>query len=355
MTSKVFFYNVTHHHHVSPLNKLEELAAQLNLHSLFKSGDLCAIKLHFGEPGNTSFVRPVFLRKLVSILKSQGVNPFLTDTNTLYYGHRANAVDHLNAAIGNGFDYAVVGAPLIIGDGITGKDYVNVPVKGKHFSEVKIGSAIHHADSMVVVSHFKGHEMTGFGATIKNLSMGCASRSGKQMMHSTVKPKVNALQCISCGKCVAYCPVKAISIIHKGEKRYAQINPDICYGCGECVVTCPSKVIKPNWQTDIPSMQERMADFAAGAVANKAGRVVYFNFLLDMSPGCDCYGFNDAPMTSNLGILASTDPVAIDKAGLDLVGLDVIRRVYPQLDPTIQLSASEQLGLGTQAYELIEV
>ncbi|HAR62874.1 MAG: 4Fe-4S ferredoxin [Candidatus Margulisiibacteriota bacterium] len=354
MKSQVYFYDIHKHHKISPVNKLGDLAARLDVSELLSEGGNCAVKVHFGEPGNASFIRPIYIKKIVSIIKGLKLNPFLTDTNTLYYGQRSNAVDHLNAAIGNGFAYAVVDAPLIIGDGLNGKDYVNVPVNGKHFSEVKIGSAIYHADAMVVVSHFKGHELSGFGGAIKNISMGCASRAGKQMMHSAVKPKVNGSICTSCGKCIQYCPTNAIEIIQE-NKPFASVNSDVCYGCGECVVTCPAKAIKPNWQTETSVMQEKMAEFAAGAVQNKKNKVIYFNFLIDMSPCCDCYHFNDAPIKENIGILASNDPVAIDRASLDLVGLDVFKKIYPEINPAVQLNYLEQLGIGTQEYDLINV
>jgi uncharacterized protein len=353
--SKVFFYNIKKHSHTSPLDKLSELIKRLKVTTEVSSKESCALKMHFGEPGNTSFVRPVFISQIVKNLKASDLNVFLTDTNTLYYGHRSDAISHINAAIGNGFAYAVTNAPIIIADGLTGKEYVNVEINKKHFTEVKIGSAIHNSDSMVVVSHFKGHELTGFGGAIKNASMGCSSRSGKQMMHSSIKPSIYHEQCSACSDCIEYCPKNAIEIKEIKAKSRAFIDHDLCYGCGECVVTCKQKAIKINWKTDVNIMQEKMAEFALGAIQNKKNKTYYINFLYDISPNCDCYGFNDTPIAQNIGIMASKDPVALDKACYDAVGEKVFQSIYPEIDSLVQLRYAEELGIGKQKYNLVEI
>jgi len=328
-----------------------------------------AIKLHFGEPGNLGYIRPQFVRRIVDRIKAQGGKPYLTDANTLYVGSRANAVDHLQTAIENGFDYAVVNAPLVIADGLTGKDYLTVTVPGRHCHEVKIGAGIFHAQAMVVMSHFKGHELTGFGGAIKNLGMGSGSRSGKQTMHSDVRPKVSVDLCTACESCIAWCPTHAISLSEETNK--AEIDLETCIGCGECTVTCPVQAIKIRWKTTPQSIQEKIVEYALGVVKNKPGKMLYINFLTNISPDCDCFGWNDTPLVPDIGILVSTDPVAIDQASVDLVlrqprlaGTAAAERpqepdhflaVHPGMDWRHQLIFGEEIGLGSRSYSLIRV
>jgi len=327
-------------------------------------GDLVAIKLHFGEEGNTGFVHPVFVREVVRQVRKAGGKPFLTDANTLYRGKRANSVDHLTCAVRNGFSFATVNAPIIIADGLNGKDGVDVPISGfDHFDSVRIGSAAVHADSMVVVTHVKGHEATGFGGAMKNVGMGLGTRSAKQRMHSDLKPQVNAEKCTACKKCVKACPVHAIEIHHK----VAVIDYDLCYGCGECVATCAYGAIGIQWKTEPDAIQEKIVEHCAGALADKEGKVVYISFVTNVSPDCDCWHFSDAPVVADIGVLASTDLVAIDQAAYDLVvqaaglpgslgegmarGADKFTTITG-IDGTGAMRYAEQHGLGSRAYEL---
>jgi len=327
-------------------------------------GDLVAIKLHFGEEGNTGFVHPVFLREVVRQVRKAGGKPFLTDSNTLYRGKRANAVEHLTCAVRNGFSFSTVNAPIIIADGLDGKDGVDVPISGfSHFETVRIGSAAAHADAMVVVTHVKGHEATGFGGAIKNVGMGLGTRAAKQRMHSDLKPQVNAEKCTACRRCVKSCPVNAIEIQHK----VAVIDYELCYGCGECVASCPDGAIGIQWTTEPAAIQEKIVEHCAGALAGKEGKVVYLSFVTNVSPDCDCWNFSDAPVVADVGILASTDLVAIDQAGYDLVtaaaglpgsrgegmskGTDKFREITG-IDGTVAMRYAEDKGLGTRSYEL---
>jgi Uncharacterized Fe-S center protein len=373
MAAKVY-YSTLNTHKVSRLDKVEKLLKKTGLKDAIAPKDLVAIKLHFGETGNLAYIRPPYVRRAVDMVKQLGGRPFLTDANTLYVGNRANSVDHLETAIQNGFDYAVVGAPLIIADGLTGKDYVKVPVSGKHFKEVNIGSAAYHADAMVVMTHFKCHELTGFGGAIKNLGMGLGSRSGKQQMHSDVLPKIKEDKCTGCARCSDWCPAKAIEMQpwtgnKKGQKAY--IQDKICWGCGECAVTCLFGSISVNWRTTPEAVQEKMAEYALGAVKGKEEKVVYINFVTDVSPECDCYGHNDYPIVQDIGILASLDPVALDHACADLVnarppmpgsviegikpGEDKFQMVHPGINGRAQLLHGAEIGLGQMEYELLEI
>lgn len=341
-----------------------QLLDRAGLADAIDDGDLVAVKLHFGERGSTGFVQPVYLREIVARIKAHGGKPFLTDANTLYRGQRANAVDHLACAIHNGFAYATVEAPVIIADGLDGRDAVDVPVAGTHFEEVRIGAAAVRADAMVVVTHFKGHEMTGIGGALKNVGMGLGCRSAKQRMHADFRPEVTAEKCTACGRCVTWCPVRAIVI---GPDRVAVIDHETCYGCGECVAACPEGAIAAQWNTTPEAIQEKIVEHAAGALAGKEGKVVYLTFVLAVSPDCDCWHFSDAGVVADVGVLASTDIVAIERAAYDLVneaaGLSGTRGdgMAAGTDKFIEITGvdgshaidyAEVFGLGTQEYEL---
>ncbi len=362
----VFFADANKPQKVSLLDKLELLIEKANFEEFIEVGDLVAIKVHFGEKGNTAFISPIFIRRIVEKVKLAGGKPFLTDTNTLYVGSRADAVEHLKTAIENGFSYATAGAPLVIADGLNGKDYVSVEIKGKHFREAKIGSALYHADSLIVVSHVKGHEMTGFGGALKNIGMGGACRSGKQMIHSDVLPTVDLKLCKGCGKCLKWCPTEAISLVDKK----AIIDESLCLGCGECTVTCPYSAIVINWKTEPDIIQEKIVEYAWAVLKDKKGKAGFINFLTNVTPDCDCWSWSDPAIVSDVGILVSKDPVAIDQASVSLINRtpgietsrlrkatsrDKFRSLYPLVDWDVQLRHGEEIGLGEKRYNLIEV
>jgi hypothetical protein len=308
----------------------------------------------------------VFLRQLVSRIKALGAVPFLTDANTLYAGTRSDAPHHLATALHNGFAYATVEAPLVIADGLRGKSESAVAIAGRRYREVFIGAEIAAADAIVSVAHFKGHELSGFGGTIKNLGMGCASRKGKMAQHSTLSPGIDAEQCVGCGECQLHCSQAAIALV-EGK---AAIDPQRCIGCGECILICPNGAVQVQWNQSIPVFLENMVEYTLGVLQGKEGKALYFNFLTDISPACDCYAHNDAPIVRDIGVLAATDPVAIDQAAADLVnaepalpgscltantgpGEDKFRGIYPKVDWPHQLAYAEALGLGSRAYELV--
>ncbi len=349
------------------LDKVEELLVRAGVEGRVRKGDLVAVKLHFGERGNTSFIRPVFVRRVVEVLRNLGAKPFLTDANTLYVGARSDAVGHLETAVQNGFAYAVVGAPVLIADGLRGNSGMEIPVPGRHFQTVSVAAAVAQADALVALTHFKGHELSGFGGALKNLGMGCATREGKLAQHSNVAPKVKKKRCVACGECVRWCAQAAISV-----DRVAHIDPDRCVGCGECILTCPQEAIQIQWTEGPKILQEKMAEYACGALQGKADRSIFLNFVTQVSPACDCYGHNDAPIVGDVGLAASPDPVALDQACADLVnaqpgnpasvlkgglepGADKFRGVYPDIDWSVQLDHAERLGIGTRRYERIDI
>jgi uncharacterized Fe-S center protein len=268
----------------------------------------------------------------------------------------------------NGFSYSVVDAPVIIADGLRGRSETRVQIHRKRFKNVFIASDIAHADAMISVSHFKAHELTGFAGTLKNISMGCASRRGKLAQHSTVSPKVKKKRCTGCGDCEAHCPVDAISF----EAKKAIIDSDTCIGCGECIHICPHAAVGIRWNQSIPVFLENMVEYALGAVNGKSDKALYLNFITDVSPSCDCPPYNDAPIVRDLGILAATDPVAVDQASVDLVNqepviqgscldekgaaeTDKFKALYPKVDWETQLDYAEELGLGTRNYTLKKI
>jgi uncharacterized Fe-S center protein len=368
MASKVFFANMRAGHHQNLFDKITQLMQEAGVAQSVTQGDLVAVKVHFGEKGNHTFVRPIFVRRVVEEIKGAGGKPFLTDSSTLYPGERKEAVSALRCAVENGFDFAVVGAPLIMSDGLRGHSAQDVPVDGEILKSVNIGVEILEADALVAVSHFKCHELTGFGGTIKNLGMGCASRTGKMQQHSTIAPKVAEKICTGCAVCLKSCAHDAISIL---EGR-AAINPDLCVGCGRCITSCQLKAINVQWNEDSSLVMRKMAEYALGAVKDKAGKTLYLNFITQVSPACDCYGHADAPIVNDIGICASTDPVALDQACADLVnnargnqdtalqtghepGGDKFRGVYPEIDWQVQLAHGEKIGLGSRKYELVTI
>ncbi|MEI6841667.1 MAG: DUF362 domain-containing protein [Methanomicrobiales archaeon] len=363
---KVYFANMRardpRDNTVSKINRLFESAG---LGETVRKDGLTAIKLHFGELGNDSYINPVFVRQVVDKVRAHGGKPFVTDSNTLYLGSRKNAVDHIETAVLHGFDYSVVGAPVIIADGLSGGNTKTVAIHKKHFKNVIISGDIVAAESMIVLSHFKGHEVAGFGGAIKNLGMGCASTFGKQAQHGA-RPLIIEVACSGCGKCVQICPETAIMV--RNEKSFIETSK--CIGCFECMTICPERAIDIDWETEIAPFIERIVEYAVGAVQGKKSRTGYMNFLTHITPDCDCVPWSDAPVVPDIGILASRDPVAIDAASFDLVngqqgnpgsmllhnhrkGADKFKGLRENTDAYRQIRYGEEIGLGSSEYELV--
>ena len=365
MASTVFYTDLRAGLRENLHDKLERLLDAAGLPQVVGRGDLTAIKLHFGERGGHAYIRPTFVRRVVDRVRALGGKPFLTDSSTLYPGQRKEAVSALSCAIENGFAYAVVNAPLLMCDGLRGHSARRVPIPGEILAAADIGLEILEADTLVVLSHFKCHELSGFGGAIKNLAMGCSSRSGKLEQHSTVAPQVVEKQCTACGACLKACVTDAIDL----TTGKAVINSARCTGCGRCISICEPQAIRIQWNEQAPLVMKKMAEYALGAVSGKAGKLLFVNFITQVSPACDCYGYSDAPIVPDLGILAGTDPVALDQACADLViqarglpgtamrhghepGGDKFRGVHPEIDWEITLEHAEKLGLGNRAYRL---
>lgn len=367
-SSKVYFSDLRTSVRENLPSKLVRLMNSSGIEDIITSRALVAIKLHFGEKGNTAFIRPVLIRPIVDRVRELRASPFLTDTNTLYAGTRSDSVSHLSTAIENGFTYSVVNTPAIIADGLRGASYSSVRIDQEIIKTAYLAKDIVESDALISVAHFKGHELSGFGGTIKNLGMGCASRKGKMEQHSDLSPKVKRSSCVGCGECIEHCAQNAISL----NEEKARIDQQKCVGCGECILICPNGAIHVQWSSDIRAFQKKMVEYTFAVLKGKQGKALFLNFLTDITPACDCYGHSDTPIVQNIGILASKDPVAIEQASVDLVnrqmategsclttlreqGDDKFRGVYPQIDWGIQLEHAEKIGLGTRKYELITI
>ena len=369
MKSKVYFTDFRANSRENLPDKLARLLETAGVKNVLTKGDLTGIKLHFGEKGNTAFIRPLYISRIVKTIREAGAIPFLTDANTLYAGTRSDSPAHIKTAVENGFAYSSIdNAPIIIADGLRGNSEVKIEVNKKHCSHVYIGSEIVAADALIGVAHFKGHELSGFGGALKNIGMGCASRKGKLDQHSTVSPKIKKKKCQACAECIKHCPVNAIQFVDKK----AWINPEICIGCGECIIRCTYHAVNIIWNQTIPVFLEKMMEYVFGVVNNKQGKIFFINFVTNISPACDCLPYNDSPIVRDIGILASTNPVAIDQASVDLInaeealpgslpeknrksGEDKFKGLYPDVDWSKQLDYAEYLGLGTRSYELVKM
>ena len=240
--SKVYFTDMRCKVGTSLLEKLDKLMIAAGIGEIDFENKFVAIKLHFGEPGNLSFLRPNFAKAVADRVKALGGRPFLTDCNTLYVGRRKDALEHMTAANENGFSMLSTGCQIIIGDGLKGTDDVEVPVNGGRILRTAfIGRAVMDADIFISLTHFKGHELTGFGGAIKNIGMGCGSRAGKMEQHNSGKPFVKQKKCIGCRACAKICAHGAPQF---GADGKATIDTDKCVGCARCLAVCPKDAIE---------------------------------------------------------------------------------------------------------------
>ena len=362
--AKVFFTDFRMKEGQNHETKLRKLMKAAGMDQIDFQGKYVAIKIHFGELGNLAFLRPNFARYVADYVKELGGYPFLTDCNTLYVGSRKNALDHLDTALRNGFSPYATGCQILIADGLKGTDDVEVPVAGGILCKTaKIGRAIMDADIVISLNHFKGHECTGFGGAIKNIGMGCGSRAGKMEMHAAGKPTVNHDLCIGCGRCAKIC---AHDAPHIADGK-ATIDHAKCVGCGRCIGVCPKDAITPDYDAANDVLNRKMAEYALAVLHGRPH--FHVSLAIDVSPFCDCHGENDVPIVPDVGMFASFDPVAIDRACADAVNAaapiadsllgrakarhtDHFGTVSPSTDWRSCLEHAEALGLGTQAYTL---
>lgn len=349
--SKVFFKKITHE---ELLRQPDYLVKGLEISGIteeFKKDKFIGLKIHFGEKGNKSYINPNFLIPLSKFLKRTQARPFLFETNTLYRGERMNTVDHMNLAYGHGF--AKTNMPIIIADGLKGNDYLEIEIGKKHFKTCFLAQTLKDTDFLLVLSHLTGHMLAGFGAATKNLGMGCAARRGKLAQHCEMKPEVSEKKCILCGLCVKTCPVSAI----EKDSTKCFIIKDKCIGCAQCISVCPRAAIDIVWSEKYNLISEKMVEYAY-AVTRKV-KCAYINFCLYITKECDCMNKEEAGFVKDIGVLFSYDPVAIDKASIDLVqkqeNRDAIKDAHPKIDYLNHLQYAQSLGLGSLDYELVEI
>jgi len=356
MPAKVFFAPVVNGEPRSSVEeKIKSLYDAADFSSCIAENDLVAIKLHIGEKGSITHIPPHYLKPIIDKIKANSGKPFLTDTNTLYRGQRTNAVDHLHLAQEHGFTIENVGAPMIITDGLLGRNEIEVEINGEIYPKVSIATEVVMANALIVVSHPTGHPGVGFGATLKNLGMGFSSRKGKLAQHSDMPLRIDESQCTGCQTCIKWCPQN--TIVMKGKVAF--IIQENCIGCGECLAVCRFNAVTFQWGKSGELLQKRIVEHALGVVRDKQGKVGYMNFIISVTRGCDCFGTPQKPIIPDIGILAGKDPVALDKATLDLIkqrtGRELSELTYPHIDPYIQIRHGEKIGLGQMSYELIEV
>ena len=370
--SKVYFTNLRTTPSSNLLDKMERLVKRAGITNIDFKNQFVAIKIHFGEPGNLAYIRPNYAARMATLLRSLGAKPFLTDCNTLYSGRRSNAVDHLESAMENGFNPISAKCEVIIADGLKGTDYREIEINGEYCKAPKIGAAIVDADIVLTMNHFKGHEQTGFGGALKNLGMGCDSVGGKLELHSASQPIVDRENCKSCNICVKHC---AHDAIHLDGSKIATIDYEKCVGCGQCVALCQYDAAVMGDGDTSERLNYKIAEYSKAVLLDKPN--FHISFIMNVSPECDCWNHNDAAIVPDLGIAASFDPVALDKACADIVinapiletgnrlsdsphhdhleGCDKFHIMHPETNWQAGLEHAEKIGLGTQEYELITV
>ena len=353
--SRVFFIPGNRQESSKTLSeKMEKLYLALGLDEKIEKDAFVALKIHFGEKGNTGYIRPDWLENIIRRIRKRTGRAYFTDTNTLYVGLRSNAVDYVKLAGEHGFSLEKTGLPVHIADGLIGEDVEEIPVNLKRVGAARLAAGIVHSDFLFCLSHLTGHVQTGIGAAIKNLGMGCASRAGKLEQHAEVNPRISAKLCRNCGICLDYCPAGAII----QEDGSAVILQDKCMGCGECLVVCKVGAVRMRWGEDSARLQEKMAEYAFAVARHFRGKIGFLNVLFKITKDCDCMAKDQPEIVRDIGILASADPVAIDKASADLAikygKKDVFRAGY-DIDWLLQLKHGVKIGLGSLDYELVEL
>jgi len=356
MISKVYFIPAEGREPAEVLaEKAKKAYLATGLNDRITEGDFAALKIHFGEDGNTGYIKPRWLAALIWEVRSKTTHAFLTDSNTLYMGGRSNSIDHLRLAWSHGFTPESTGVPVIIADGLIGHDKREPRSVQARTVSSKIASAVLDSDVLICLTHVTGHVQTGLGAAIKNMGMGCASRAGKLDQHSVTRPRVNPRQCRNCGVCMAFCPEAAIV----QAEGHVVIDAGKCIGCGECLVVCKFGAVKMKWDGDSLRLQEKLAEYAFRVFEHFKGKAAFVSFLIQVTKDCDCMAGNQKRIADDLGILASLDPVAIDQAAADLLiaragGKDPLRAGY-DIDWAAQLAHGERIGLGQRKYDLIRL
>ena len=343
--SKVYFIPAAMHDGVETVSArarklLEHLIAQENVTLDSK----IPVKTHFGEHGNRSYIPAACYQGVLDLLEAQHIESCFIETSVLYGGKRFEAKSHIALAEAHGFTRL----PVVIADGAAGEDSLPVRVDLKHFESCHLGRLLAEAGQVLVLSHFKGHALAGFGGAIKQLGMGFAAKGGKLAMHMGVKPQIRSWRCRRCGLCVRRCREGAITLTPKPH-----IDHDKCVGCGGCYAACQNKAISVLTLRGLKAMlfggrsfREKLVEYACAGHRGK--RNIYLNFALNVTRGCDCEPLPMRGVIPDIGIFASLDPVAIDSACL----AEAAKRGR-RFKGGEQLHYAEKIGMGKTAYELV--
>ena len=343
--ANVYFRQVSSYSNTGEVSKaardvLEKVVGEEKIHLEKK----VSFKVHFGEKGNITFIGAKNFDGMIDFLKEKDIDSCFIETNALYSGDRMTAKQHTALAKEHGFTQV----PVVIADGEKGEAYREVEINKKHFRSCKIGKGIAQEKQLIIASHFKGHMLAGFGGAIKQLGMGCSSRPGKLDQHANSKPHLDTAKCKKCLTCIAHCPQEAIEI---GD--FSKVDKDKCIGCAMCIAVCPHEAMTINWMSTKPEVfREKLAEYALAAQKGKEGKNIYVTFALNMTEECDCFGIEMKPVVEDMGVFASTDPVAVDKAAYDMVSKREGRKVFGGDDV---FSYAEKIGLGTTRYNLIKI
>ncbi len=342
--SKVYFREVKSYSNTEEINSASaELLKTVVEREAVQLRSFIPLKVHLGEKGNTTYIEPKNFNGIIDYLTDNKITTAFMETNVLYKGQRNNRENHLKTAREHGFTRI----PVIIADGDTGEDYDLVEINQKNIKSCKIAKGITEEKQLIVLSHFKGHALAGFGGAVKQLAMGCASKGGKLEQHANSIPKISSLKCKACRACAVRCPENAIKVDKK-----ARIDKSKCVGCASCMAVCPYNAISNSWMASLTrGFNERLAEYALGASKEKDN--IYISFALNITKNCDCEGHAMKPMARDIGIFASIDPVAIDQACIDVLNRNEGRRVISRGLYTLEYG--EKIGLGSRKYELIKI
>ena len=307
----------------------------------FTAGNRVGIKIHWGERGNKKFLHPRYAREIVRWLKKAGIRPFVFDTTVLYSGGRRTGADSLKTAAEHGFTEEYLGCPIRIGDGMDGRDIIELPGGYRHFPSIQAAAILRKADGFVIFSHFKGHLESCFGGAIKNISMGMASRAQKQRMHADAHPVLNPKRCTRCGLCAEVCPSGAARLPRNGNPVY---DLKACTGCSQCIALCPQTALKVFWDTDIMVFQEKLVETAAAIWRLIGPKTVIVNALIRIVTECDCLPGNHPVIAEDRGFVGGMHPVAVDEASIRRIGAKPFERAHAYVPWKRQFTYAREIG-----------